>query len=170
MPPTPTTDLTPPDSWPDHPRAGSQCQGGKGPMDTHLPAGQLLNTQVGCRVYCLNHAGHRNGAARLGPRSYKVNGYPGLGQGDQAGGGPREARLRRAKISIPSPSHRLPTSSTVSCPRRAEPRCLLLLPTRLVALVQRCSAVTARTTDRVCRQGFKGNFRRPGGRGVGRSL
>ena len=68
---------------------------------------------------------------------------------------PEERDSGERKSSIPSPSHRPPTSSPVSRPGRAEPRRLLLLPASLVALVQKMLGNNCRTADRVCRLGFK---------------
>lgn len=113
VPPIPNNRFDAPRRLAGPPQGRFAVPGGKGPWTPTCGQAAAQHTGGLQGVHRLNHAGHRNEAARLGPRSYKVNGYPGLGQGDQAGGGPGRARLMRAKIlrsqPIPSTSHIQPS-------------------------------------------------------------
>ena len=105
----------------------------------HPPAGRpLLSTLEGCRVYTvlttLVIVTRRHGWGLEVTRWMVTQGWAKATKQAEA---PGERDSGERKSTIPIPSHRLPTSSPVSCPGRAEPRCLLLLPARLVALVQK---------------------------------
>lgn len=129
-------------------------------------------------VHCLNHAGHRNEAARLGPGRCESNvslrwargpkqvegpgrGRPGLsGPGEEVGRKKilHSQSIHPARLRHPAPSLAPGQPNPGACSSYSQPSSLWF---------KSCSAVTAAPATRSAAWLSNGNFRWPGGRACG---